>query len=193
MSDITSILIVGVGGQGTILASKILAGVAQKKGYDVKVAEIHGMSQRGGSVFTQVRYGQKVTSPVIPLGEADILLSFEKLEALRWLSYVKDNAHILINDQQIDPMPVITGAAAYPDVLAEIAGKYPNTAIINGLKKAVQAGSVKAVNMVLLGYLSGILEFKHDTWLEVIQETVNPRYFEVNLRAFEAGRACHKL
>lgn len=191
MSDTTNILIVGVGGQGTILASKILAGAAQKKGLDVKVAEIHGMSQRGGSVFTQVRYGQKVTSPVIPHGEADILLSFEKLEALRWLSYIKDNAYILVNDQQIDPMPVITGTAAYPDALAEIIGKN-NTAVINGLEKAVQAGSVKAVNMVLLGYLSGILEFEHNTWLEVIRETVHPRYLEVNLRAFEAGRACHQ-
>ena len=189
MSDITNILIVGVGGQGTILASKVLAGVAQKKGLDVKVAEIHGMSQRGGSVFTQVRYGTDISSPTIPYGEADIILAFERLEALRWLSYLKQDGSILINDQRIDPMPVITGVAEYPsDALDIIRSKCQNVTLIDGVHKAMEAGNIKSVNMVLLGCLSTLLDFEIQVWLDVMKEAIPPKFLEVNIKAFEAGR-----
>lgn len=189
MSDITNILIVGVGGQGTILASKVLAGVVQKKGYEVKIAEIHGMSQRGGSVFTQVRYGKDIASPTIPHGEADILLAFEKLEALRWLSYLKEDGRMLINDQRIDPMPVILGTAEYPsDALDIIKRKCQDVTVIDGVSVAIKAGNIKAVNMVLLGTLSNFLNFKKEVWLEVMQDTIPPKFLEVNIDAFEAGR-----
>ena len=193
MSDITNILIVGVGGQGTILASKVLAGVVQKKGLDVKVAEIHGMSQRGGSVFTQVRYGKNVASPTIPHGEADILLAFEKLEALRWLPFLKKDGIMLINDQRIDPMPVITGSAQYPpDALDTIKENCPNATVIDGLEEAVKAGNVKAVNMVLLGFLSSFLDFDKEIWLKVMKDTIPLKLLDVNIKAFEAGRSKEK-
>ena len=189
MSNITNILIVGVGGQGTILASKIIAGVVQKMGLDVKVAEIHGMSQRGGSVFTQVRYGQEVASPIIPMGEADIVLAFEKLEALRWLPYLKHEGTILINDQRIDPMPVITGVTSYPDdALDMIRRQQQHVIVVDALDQAVQVGSVKAVNLVLLGLLSNHLKIDKDIWIDVIKETVPEKLLQVNLAAFELGR-----
>ncbi len=189
MSDITNILIVGVGGQGTILASKVLAGVVQKKGYEVKIAEIHGMSQRGGSVFTQVRYGKNIASPTIPHGEADILLAFEKLEALRWLSYLKQNGIILVNDQRIDPMPVIMGAAEYPsDAMDVIKSKLQDVSVIDGVSEATKAGNIKTVNMVLLGSLSKVLGFEEEVWIEVMKETIPPKFLDVNIKAFQAGR-----
>jgi len=188
MTDITNILIVGVGGQGTILASRVLAGAVQMTGQDVKVSEIHGMAQRGGSVVTQVRYGKEVASPIIPEGEADIILAFEKLEALRWLPYLKKDGSILINDQRIDPMPVVVGTAQYPsDVLAIIKKERKEVFIINGLEKAVEAGNTKAVNVVLLGLLARCLKIDKQTWLDVIRETVPSKLLEVNLKAFEEG------
>ncbi|RJE47815.1 MULTISPECIES: indolepyruvate oxidoreductase subunit beta [unclassified Dehalobacter] len=188
MTDITNILIVGVGGQGTILASRVLAGAVQMTGQDVKVSEIHGMAQRGGSVVTQVRYGKEVASPIIPEGEADIILAFEKLEALRWLPYLKKDGSILINDQRIDPMPVVVGTAQYPsDVLDIIKKERKEVFIINGLGKAVEAGNGKAVNVVLLGLLARYLKIDKQTWLDVIRETVPSKLLEVNLKAFEAG------
>ncbi len=190
MADIKNILIVGVGGQGTILASKVVAGVVQKMGFDVKVSEIHGMSQRGGSVFTQVRYGQEVTSPIIPLGEADIVLAFEKLEALRWLPYLKPDGIILINDQRLDPMPVITGAVAYPDdALDLIKAQQPHVFVVDAAQKALEAGNIKAANLVLLGLLSKFLDIDKSVWLDVIKETVPAKFLAVNLVAFEAGSA----
>jgi len=188
MSDITNILIVGVGGQGTILASRVLSGVIQKIGLDVKVSEIHGMAQRGGSVVTQVRYGQDVASPIIPKGEADIILAFEKLEALRWLPYLKKTGSILINDQRIDPMPVIMGAAEYPaDALAAIRQLRDKVIVIDALKIAVEAGNAKAVNVVLLGLLSRHLGIDKEIWLYVMKETIPAKFLETNLKAFEAG------
>ncbi|NBJ16079.1 MAG: indolepyruvate oxidoreductase subunit beta [Dehalobacter sp. 4CP] len=188
MTDTTNILIVGVGGQGTILASRVLAGAVQMTGQDVKVSEIHGMAQRGGSVVTQVRYGKEVASPIIPEGEADIILAFEKLEALRWLPYLKKDGSILINDQRIDPMPVVVGAAQYPsDVLDIIKKERKEVFIINGLEKAVEAGNAKAVNVVLLGLLARCLKIDKQTWLDVIRETVPSKLLEVNLKAFEEG------
>jgi indolepyruvate ferredoxin oxidoreductase beta subunit len=187
MPKVTNILIVGVGGQGTILASRVLSGVAQKTGLDVKVSEIHGMSQRGGSVVTQVRYGEKVFSPIIPFGQADIILAFEKLEALRWLPYLKKDGSILINDQQIDPMPVIIGAADYPEDALNIRSKHQKVTVTDALSMALEAGNAKAVNVVLLGLLSGHLDIGKDIWLEVLKETVPSKYLEVNIKAFEAG------
>lgn len=190
MADITNILIVGVGGQGTILASRVLSGAVQKIGQDVKVSEIHGMAQRGGSVVTQVRYGEVVASPIIPQGEADIILAFEKLEALRWLPYLKRDGSILINDQRIDPMPVIMGAVDYPvDALDTIRSRYKNVIVIDALNIALNAGNAKAVNVVLLGLLSKHLDIEKEIWLDVLKETVPARFLEANIKAFEAGRA----
>jgi len=189
MSNITNILIVGVGGQGTILASRVLSGVVQKIGQDVKVSEIHGMAQRGGSVVTQVRYGEEVASPIIPQGDADIILAFEKLEALRWLPYLKDTGSILINDQRINPMPVIMGIADYPtDAIETIQALRKNVTVIDGLKIAMDAGNAKAVNVVLLGLLSQHLDINKEIWLEALKETVPTKFLEANLMAFEAGR-----
>jgi indolepyruvate ferredoxin oxidoreductase beta subunit len=182
-----NILIVGVGGQGTILASRVLSTVLIKAGYDVKVSDIHGMAQRGGSVVTQVRYGKKVNSPIIPKGETDVLLAFEKLEALRWLPYLKPDGVMLINDQKIDPLPVITGAAAYPDALKLIKEQRNNIIVINALEIAQKAGNSKAVNVVLLGLLAQKLDLKPELWTEALEETVPPRFLEVNLKAFAAG------
>ena len=151
MSNITSILIVGVGGQGTILASKILGAVAVQLGGEVKVSEIHGMAQRGGSVVTQVRFGDKVSSPIIEKGEADIILAFEKMEALRWLPYLKKGGTILINDQEIPPMPVIIGNAKYPEnIFVKIAETGANCKVINAVELARECGTAKATNVVLL-------------------------------------------
>jgi len=188
MSKVTNILIVGVGGQGTILASRILSGVIQKIGLDVKVSEIHGMSQRGGSVVTQVRYGKEVASPIIPLGQADIILAFEKLEALRWLPYLKADGGIIVNDQRIDPMPVVIGAAAYPeDVITYIQSKFAKVIVIDALDIALKAGNGKAVNVVLLGLLAKNLDIAKEIWLEVLQETVPAKHLANNIKAFEAG------
>jgi len=188
MPDTKNILIVGVGGQGTILASRILSTVLQKVGLDVKVSEIHGMAQRGGSVVTQVRYGEEVASPIVPDGKADIILAFEKLEALRWLSSLKKDGSILINDQRIDPMPVITGSADYPDALEIISGHRSNVVVIDALQLAKNAGNTKAVNVVLLGLLSKYMDIHPDLWLEAMKETIPPKYLDANLRAFASGR-----
>lgn len=188
MSKVTNILIVGVGGQGTILASKVLSGVVQKNGLEVKVSEIHGMAQRGGSVVTHVRFGREIASPIIPQGEADIILAFEKLEALRWLPYLKEGGSILINAQRIDPMPVIMGVVDYPvDALDTIRSQRKNIIVIDALKTALDAGNPKAVNVVLLGFLSKCLDISEDIWLDVLKDTVPAKYLQVNLKAFKAG------
>ncbi|NLM21256.1 MAG: indolepyruvate oxidoreductase subunit beta [Peptococcaceae bacterium] len=189
MGETKNILIVGVGGQGTILASRVLSNVLQKIGLEVKVSEIHGMAQRGGSVVTQVRYGQKVASPIIPEGQADIILAFEKLEALRWLTYLKEEGIILINDQRIDPMPVIIGAMEYPDALDNIRQRTRNVLVIDALKAAQEAGNVKTVNIVLLGLLAKFMNIDQDVWLETIEETVPSKFLQANLKAFKAGLA----
>lgn len=185
-----NIMIVGVGGQGTLLASKLLGYVLLRQGYDVKVSEVHGMSQRGGSVVTYVRYGEKVYSPVIDRGEADIILSFEKLEAARWLEYLKPDGLIITNTQEMEPMPVVTGAAEYPAQLAEklqAAGARVDAEDFLGIAR--QAGSAKAVNIALLGRLSGYFpEIGEQCWKEAIEAVVPQRFRELNHRAFELGR-----
>ena len=184
-----NIMIVGVGGQGSLLASKILGHLLLSQGYDVKVSEVHGMSQRGGSVVTYVRYGDKVYSPVIDKGEADYIVSFEILEAARWLSYLKKDGQIVTNTQQIDPMPVITGAAQYPEDLAnKIKAAGAKIDAIDCLSVAKQAGSAKAVNIVLLGRLSHYFDIPEDAWMASLEANVPPKFLEMNKKAFEMGR-----
>jgi len=186
----TNIMIVGVGGQGTLLASKMLGHVLLEQGYDVKVSEVHGMSQRGGSVVTYVRYGEKVYSPVIDKGEADIILSFELLEAARYLEYLKKGGHIIVNTQQIEPMPVITGAAAYPENLVEkMQAAGANVDAKDFLAAALEAGSPKAVNIALMGRLSTYFqEIPEEQWQSAIDAIVPPKFLELNRKAFELGR-----
>jgi len=184
----TSLMIVGVGGQGTLLASKLLGKLLVAQGYDVKVSEVHGMSQRGGSVVTYVKYGDKVYSPVITEGEADYIVSFEKIEAARYVSCLKEGGRIVVNTQEIDPMPVIIGNAVYPtDVLDTIKAAGVNIDAFDALTLAEQAGSSKAVNIVLMGRLAKYLDISKEDWLRAIESTVPERFKELNLKAFELG------
>ncbi len=184
-----NIMIVGVGGQGTLLASKLLGKLLLGKGYDVKVSEVHGMSQRGGSVVTYVRYGDKVYSPVIDKGEADVIVSFEMLEAARWVEYLKPDGVIITNTQQVNPMPVIIGAQEYPK---ELAKKIKNLSIkldaLDALSLAEKAGNSKAVNIVLMGRLSKLFDFTEEEWLCAIEQSVPEKFLELNKKAFGLGR-----
>ena len=183
-----NVMIVGVGGQGTLLASRVLGSVAIKMGYDVKVSEVHGMSQRGGSVVTYVKYGDKVHSPLVAKGEADILLAFEELEAYRWMPYLSKDGALIVNTQQMDPMPVIIGAAQYPEhILDKIGAKVRRLIALDALSLAKQAGTVKAVNVVLLGQMAKHMEVDKAVWVEALKETVPPKFLDMNLQAFELG------
>ena len=183
-----SVMIVGVGGQGSLLASKLLGRLLMDEGYDVKVSEVHGMSQRGGCVVTYVRYGDKVYSPIITEGEADIIISFEKLEAARYASYLKKDGKIVVNTQEIDPMPVIIGAAEYPtDVLSELTAKGLQVEALDALTFAEQAGSSKAVNIVLMGRAAKYFDIPYDNWIKAIENTVAPKFIEMNKIAFNLG------
>ncbi len=183
-----SILIVGVGGQGTLLASRLLGRALLAKGYDVKISEVHGMSQRGGSVVTYVRYGDKVASPIVEKGEADIILSFEELEAARWLPYLKKGGKIVVNKQNMDPMPVITGAAQYPEnVLGRLAETGADIQAVDALRMALEAGSPKAVNVALMGVVAKNTDIEREIWEDTIRETVPPKFVDLNLKAFELG------
>ena len=188
MSKTTNIMIVGVGGQGTLLASKIMGDLYQREGYDVKVSEVHGMSQRGGSVVTYVRYGDKVYSPIIEEGGADIVLAFEQLEAARHLSYLKPGGTMVVNTQQIDPMPVIMGAASYPQGRIEKMEQSGARVIAaDALSLAEEAGSVKAVNVVLIGIMAKALGLPESLWLDTIEATVPAKFVEMNKKAFALG------
>ena len=184
-----NVMIVGVGGQGSLLASKLLGRLLLSKGYDIKVSEVHGMSQRGGSVVTYVRYGDKVYSPVIDKGEADYIVSFELLEAARWTEFLKPGGKIIVNTQQINPMPVIIGAAQYPENLLEkMAAAGLDVDALDALSLAEQAGSSKAVNIVLMGHLSRYFDFTEDEWMDALQQSVAPKFLEMNKTAFTQGR-----
>lgn len=184
-----NVMIVGVGGQGSLLASKLLGHLLLTQGYDVKVSEVHGMSQRGGSVVTYVRYGDKVYSPVIDQGEADFIVSFELLEAARWLSYLRPDGQIVTNTQQIDPMPVITGAAAYPsDLVGKMRAAGAKVDALDCLRLATEAGSAKAVNIVLMGRLSHYFDLPEEKWLEALSVMVPPKLLDINKRAFALGK-----
>lgn len=189
MNMVKNIMIVGVGGQGALLASKTLGQVLLDAGYDVKVSEVHGMSQRGGSVVTYVRYGDKVYSPIIDKGEADFIVSFEMLEAARYVDYLKKDGQIVVNTQQIDPMPVITGAAKYPENLEktmQAAGIKVDA--VDCLSLAEQAGTAKSVNIVLMGRLSRYMDFAEEAWIKAIEKLVKPQFLEMNKKAFVLGR-----
>ena len=185
-----NIMIVGVGGQGSLLASKLLGHLLLQEGYDVKVSEVHGMSQRGGSVVTYVRFGEKVYSPIIDKGEADFIVSFEKLEAARYVEFLKPGGRIVTNIQEIDPIPVVTGAMSYPENLIE---KMEALGIavdaIDCVDLAAQAGSVKAVNIVLMGRLSKYFDIPAERWEQAIRESVPAKFVDLNHRAFALGRA----
>lgn len=184
-----SLMIVGVGGQGSLLASKLLGNILTAEGYDVKVSEVHGMSQRGGSVVTYVKFDEKkVYSPIVTAGEADYIISFEKLEAARYVSFLKKGGKIIVNAQQIDPMPVIIGSAKYPDdILDELKNKGVFVDKTDALSLAEKAGSSKAVNIVLMGRLAKYLNIKYDEWINAIENTVKPKFVELNKKAFELG------
>ena len=183
-----NIIIVGVGGQGSLLASKLMGCVLLSEGFDAKVSEVHGMSQRGGAVVTYVRYGDKVYSPIVDAGQAELIVSFELLEAARWLDHLAPGGRVVTNTQQIDPIPVITGAVKYPENLVE---KMKSTGVevdaFDALALAEKAGSSKAVNIVMMGRLSKYFPFSKETWVKALEETVPAKFLELNLRAFEAG------
>lgn len=185
-----NIMIVGVGGQGSLLASKLLGHLLLTEGFDVKVSEVHGMSQRGGSVVTYVRFGEKVYSPIIDKGQADFIVSFEKLEAARYLEYLKADGRIVVNTQEIDPMPVITGAMQYPSGLVEkMEALGAKVDAMDCLTLAEQAGSSKAVNIVLMGRLSRYFdEIPVEKWQKAIEECVPAKFLELNQKAFLLGR-----
>lgn len=184
-----NIMIVGVGGQGSLLASKLLGRLLLTRGYDIKVSEVHGMSQRGGSVVTYVRFGDRVYSPIIDKGQADFIVSFELLEAARWTEYLKPDGKMVVNTQKINPMPVITGAAEYPaDLEEKILAAGIDLDAFDALALAEEAGSAKAVNIALMGRLSKYFDFSEEEWMKAIEASVPPKFLELNKRAFSLGR-----
>ena len=186
-----NVMIVGVGGQGSLLASKLLGRLLVDEGYDVKVSEVHGMSQRGGSVVTYVRFGDRVYSPVIEDGEADFIVSFEKIEAARYAEKLKKDGVVIVNTQQIDPMPVIIGSAVYPEaILDEMKDKGIHVDAIDALSLAQQAGSAKACNIVLMGRLAKYFDMPKEKWIAAIEKSVKPQFAEMNKKAFELGYSC---
>ncbi len=184
----TSVMIVGVGGQGSLLASKLLGRLLLDEGYDVKVSEVHGMSQRGGSVVTYVRFGEKVYSPIITKGEADLIISFEKLEAARYAGYLKKDGKIIVNTQQIDPMPVIIGAAEYPvNVLDELTAKGLDVDALDALSLAHQNDVYRFGRAGLLGKVAKQFNIPYDRWIAAIEKTVAPKFVDMNKKAFDLG------
>ena len=184
-----SIMIVGVGGQGSLLASRLIGNVLLQQGYDVKVSEVHGMSQRGGSVVTYVKYGNEVLSPIVCKGEADIIISFEQLESARWLPYLKKGGHLVTSTQMIDPMPVITGVASYPEnIIDKIKAQGVDVISVDALELAEEAGNSKASNVVLMGVVSTKMDFDKAVWDKAIEECVPAKFLELNKKAFELGR-----
>ena len=186
----TNVMIVGVGGQGSLLASRIIGNVLLSQGFEVKVSEVHGMSQRGGSVVTYVKYGDEVNSPVIVKGEADIIISFEQLEAARWLPFLKKGGHLVTSTQKIDPMPVINGAASYPDdIIGKIKAQGIDVIAVDALTLAEQAGTAKASNVVLMGVVSTKMQFDESVWQQALEQCVPAKFLELNKKAFALGRA----
>ena len=188
MNDNTkSILLVGVGGQGIILASKLLSNGLMQAGYDVKMSEIHGMSQRGGSVSSQIRYGTKVWSPVIEVGSADLLVSFEEMEALRWLEYLKVGGKVVVNDYQIPSVPVTTGKVAYPEGILDELRRVADTTVVDAAAEAEKLGNPKVMNVILLGTIVRHMNLQHIDWAQIIRENVKPAFVELNIKALEVG------
>lgn len=188
MSEETrNIMIVGVGGQGTLLTSRILGGIMKTAGYDVKLSEVHGMAQRGGSVVTFVRYGKKVFEPIVEEGQADVLIAFERLEALRYAHFLKKDGVIIVNDQRIDPMPVVTGAAQYPENIIENLSKEHRVYSVDAADEALRLGNPKVFNIIVLGLAAKHMDFKKEEWLDIIEKTVPPKTVDINKRAFLKG------
>lgn len=184
-----NIMIVGVGGQGTLLTSRILGRLATRAGYDVKLSEVHGMAQRGGSVVTFVRFGGKVAEPIVEEGQGDVLIAFERLEALRYLHFLKKDGVVVVNDLRIDPITVVTGAAAYPDNIIPKLKQARRTIAVNATEEAKKLGMPKAFNIIVLGAAARHMDFAKDDWLRVIEATVPPKTVEINKKAFETGYA----
>ncbi len=187
MRETKNIMIVGVGGQGTLLTSRILGGIMVKGGYDVKLSEVHGMSQRGGSVVTYVRYGEKVAEPIVEEGQADVLIAFERLEALRYAHFLKPDGALVVNDHRMDPITVVTGAATYPENIIENLSKKYKVYSINAAEEALKLGNSRVFNNIVLGLAAQHMDFSKEEWLEVIADTVPPKTVEINQKAFLLG------
>jgi indolepyruvate ferredoxin oxidoreductase beta subunit len=182
-----NIMIVGVGGQGTLLTSRIIGKVALEAGYDVKISEVHGMAQRGGSVVTFVRYGEKVSEPVCEEGDTDVIIAFERLEAQRYAHFLKKDGVLIVNDCRIDPMTVVIGAKEYPENILEGLNAEHKVYSIDGQKIAIELGNSKVLNSVVLGFASSSIGFEKEAWLNVIEATVPPKTVEINKKAFTCG------
>ena len=182
-----NIMIVGVGGQGTLLTSRILGGITVDAGYDVKLSEVHGMAQRGGSVVTFVRYGEKVAEPIVEEGQADLLIAFETLEAKRYAHFLKKDGVLVVNEQRIDPITVVTGVAAYPEGIVEELEKEYSVLKINAMDEALKLGNSKVFNIIVLGMAAKHMDFSKEDWLKVIEKTVPPKTVEMNKKAFLLG------
>ena len=187
MAETKNIMIVGVGGQGTLLTSRILGEITVEAGYDVKLSEVHGMAQRGGSVVTYVRYGEKVAEPIVEEGQADVLIAFERLEALRYAHFLKKDGVIIVNDQRIDPMPVVTGVAKYPDGIIEKLSKKYRVVSVDAMDEAIKMGNSRVFNVIILGIAAKNMDFPKEQWIEVIKKTVPPKTIDINVAAFEKG------
>lgn len=187
MAETKNIMIVGVGGQGTLLTSRILGGITVEAGYDVKLSEVHGMAQRGGSVVTYVRYGEKVAEPIVEEGQADVLIAFERLEALRYAHFLKKDGVIIVNDQRIDPMPVVTGVAKYPDGIIEELSKKYRVVSVDAMDEAIKMGNSRVFNVIILGIAAKNMDFPKEQWIEVIKKTVPQKTIDINVAAFEKG------
>lgn len=186
-NDTKNIMIVGVGGQGTLLTSRILGGITVAAGYDVKLSEVHGMAQRGGSVVTFVRYGEKVAEPIVEEGQADVLIAFEMLEALRYAHYLKKDGAIVVNEHRIDPITVVTGMANYPENVLEILESEHKVFKVNAMEAALKLGNAKVFNIIVLGVAARHMDFSKEAWLDVIEKTVPPKTVEINKKAFLLG------
>lgn len=182
-----NIMIVGVGGQGTLLTSRVLGGIIQAAGYDVKLSEVHGMAQRGGSVVTFVRYGDKVYEPIVEEGQADVLIAFEKLEAMRYAHFLKEDGVMIVNDQRMDPMTVVTGAAEYPEDILDTLKKKYNVVSIDAMEEAKKLGNARVFNTIIIGVAAKSMDFEKDQWLDVIANTVPPKTVEINQKGFLVG------
>lgn len=182
-----NVMIVGVGGQGTLLTSRILGGLMADAGYDVKISEVHGMAQRGGSVVTFVRYGEKVAEPIVEEGQADVLIAFERLEAMRYAHFLRKDGVLIVNDERIDPMPVVTGAAEYPEGILEELDKSYTVYSIDAMDEAKKLGNQRVFNLVVLGMAASHMDFTKEQWTKIIEKTVPPKTVDLNIKAFEVG------
>lgn len=182
-----NIMIVGVGGQGTLLTSRILGGIITDAGYQVKLSEVHGMAQRGGSVVTFVRYGDEVAEPIVEEGQADLLIAFERLEAIRYAHFLKEDGVIVVNDQRIDPISVVTGESQYPEGIIETLEKEHTVHKIRAQEEALKLGNSKVFNVIVLGLAAKFMNFPVEHWLEIIEKTVPAKLSDLNKRAFLVG------